>query len=56
MGQKRTLLNFNPYTISPEPGQDLVAEAQLVLLAGGATRGDSHKDIEMVHIFLYVGY
>ena len=51
----RTLHNFNPYTVSSEPGQDLAAEAQSVLLVGGATGGDSRRDIEMVCIFLYVG-
>ena len=46
-----TLPNFNPYTVSSEPGQDLAAEAQSVLLAGGAAGGDSRRDIEMVRIF-----
>jgi hypothetical protein len=39
----RTLPNFNPYTVSSDPGQDLVEEAHSVLLgpSGGHVQGDS---------------
>lgn len=38
----RTLPNFNPYTASSEPGQDLAAEALMLV----QTRGQKHSDDE----------
>jgi hypothetical protein len=38
----RTLPNFNPYTASSEPGQDLAAEALTLI----QTRGQNHSDDE----------
>jgi hypothetical protein len=33
-GYWRTLPNFNPYTVSSDPGQDLAGEAHSVLMGG----------------------
>jgi hypothetical protein len=33
-GYWRTLPNFNPYTVTSDPGQDLAAEALTVLMGG----------------------
>ena len=45
----RTLPDFNPYTVSSEPGQDLAAEAASVLMpVGGAAGGHRHRDSDMV--------
>ena len=37
-GYWRTLPNFNPYTVSSEPGRDLAGEAQSVLLGTSGSR------------------
>jgi hypothetical protein len=42
-GYWRTLPNFNPYTVSSDPGQDLADEALSVLLGG-----HGHCDSDMV--------
>ena len=44
-GYWRTLPNFNPYTVSSDPGQDLADEALSVLMGG---RG--HGDLGLVHV------
>jgi hypothetical protein len=43
-----TLPNFNPYTISSEPGHDLAGQAASILM-GGHGRGDS--DLVRVEFF-----
>jgi hypothetical protein len=41
-GYWRTLPNFNPYTVTSDPGQDLADEAHSVLLGGhGRTDPDT---------------
>ena len=39
-----TLLNFNPYTVTSGPGQDLADEALSVLM------GDQERDLDLVHL------
>jgi hypothetical protein len=39
----RTLPNFNPYTVSSEPGQDLAAEALTLIQCRGES-GDDEND------------
>jgi hypothetical protein len=55
-GLWRTLPNFNPYTVSSEPGQDLAGEALSVLLGGhGHENTDSVLD-SVCRGFLLCGY
>jgi hypothetical protein len=41
----RTLPNFNPYTASSEPGQDLAAEALALVQGRGQNNYDDNEDI-----------
>ncbi len=43
-GYWRTLPNFNPYTITSDPGQGLANEALAVLMGG-----QEHHDLSLVH-------
>jgi hypothetical protein len=44
----RTLPNFNPYTASSEPGQDLASEALALIQGRGQNRDDYEDDFEYV--------
>lgn len=52
-GLWRTLPNFNPYTVSSDPGQDLAGEAFSVLM-GGHERERGPEDSDSVSFFLCV--
>jgi hypothetical protein len=41
-GYWRTLPNFNPYTVTSDPGQDLAEEALAVLMGG-----QEHRDLSL---------
>ena len=46
-GYWQTLPNFNPYTVTSDPGQDLADEAHSVLLGG-----HKHTNSDTVHMWL----
>ena len=60
-GYWHTLPNFNPYTVSSNPGQNLVDEALLVLM-GGHGCGDPEPGMcivsvmSLMHILTYYGH
>jgi hypothetical protein len=45
----RTLPNFNPYTVSSDPGQDLADEALSVLMGG-------HASVVLRQLWLHSGF
>jgi hypothetical protein len=47
----RTLPNFNPYTVTSDPGQDLAGEALSVLIGGQGETGD-HDLVRIVCFYV----